>query len=358
MYLDYYGFKEKPFELSPEARFLYLGENHREALALLTYGVKERKGLVVLTGEVGTGKSTMVRALLNNLNQNIRHVVLTNPALSTDDLLHYIAFSLGLDSSFHTKWEFLVRFEDYLNKCLKRRENIVLIMDEAQHLPYDVLEELRLLSNMETGSQKLLNIFLIGQPELSNRLRQPQYRALFQRVSIRYHITPLNAKETAEYIKTRVKKAGGPSGLFPKKVVKTIYLCSKGYPRVINVLCDNILLSGYVEDKKKLTPDMVYSCHEEMGQPFIYPDPVSKNSEAVTKSALPGNQSKKAHRKAAQFFRTLYLLLIVIIIVLGISIFFAVKHTKTGREIFEHAKMYFIMTPLHNTKHLSGADKK
>lgn len=266
MYTDFYKLKEKPFNLTPSPRFLYLGEVHKEALALLAYGVTERKGFILLTGEVGTGKSTMVQALLAGLDKDVQCVYISNPLFSAQDLMSYLA-----SKTFHTrltiksKANFLISFEDFLKQRLQDQKNFVLIIDEAQKLSFELLEEIRLLSNMETADNKLINIFLVGQPELNHNLSQPRCRPLFQRISVRYHIRPLDLEDSQEYITTRLKIAGSENGqLFSKSAIKAIYQYSKGYPRVINILADNALLLGYSRGKKRLTPAIVKECYEDM----------------------------------------------------------------------------------------------
>jgi general secretion pathway protein A len=285
MYLDFYGFKAKPFELTPDPHFLYLGGKHKEALALLEYGVLERKGFILLTGEVGTGKTTMVHALLKHLDGATRTVHLSNSALRPEDFLYYVTSSLGIKTTIGRKGEFLVKFEKFLNECLAARTNIVLIVDEAQALSFELFEEIRLLSNMETGDEKLLNIILVGQPELNTLLSSPRCRPLLQRISIRYNLTPLNPAETRAYIQQRILASGGPSGLFHKSVAAAVHQYSNGYPRLINSICDNTLLLGYVQKKKKLTPEMVRKSHMDMKLPLPAHDAPTDES------------GKKSHKK-------------------------------------------------------------
>ena len=267
MYTDFYSLNEKPFTLSPSSRFLYLGETHKEALALLNYGVLERKGFVLLTGEVGTGKTTIVHALLASLDENAQLVHLSNPILSPREFLDYLARkALGRETAFHSKAEFLIDFETFLRDCLKSGKNFLLIIDEAHKLSFELLEEIRLLSNLETAEDKLINIFLVGQPELRGRLRDPRSEALFQRISIHYHLKPLDEQSVAEYVRTRLGVAGAkvPDKIFPESVIKAIHHYSKGYPREINIIADNVLLLGYVQGKKEITPGLVTECRDYM----------------------------------------------------------------------------------------------
>ena len=237
MYTEFYNLREKPFNLTPSPRFLYLGEHHKEALNLLKYGVMERKGFILLTGEIGTGKTTMVHALLSSLDDSVQYIHLSNPILTPGDFMDYLAFSVFRKKiHFKSKADFLVAFEEFLRQCLRHQENVILIIDEAQKLSFELLEEIRLLSNMETGDEKLLNIFLVGQPELNEKLRDPQCLPLLQRISIRYHIPPLELEGTRGYVATRLKIAGAQKG-------------------------DDILI----------TPHMVKQCHEDLSLDSSFP---------------------------------------------------------------------------------------
>jgi type II secretory pathway predicted ATPase ExeA len=267
MYTEFFELIEKPFSLSTSPRFLYLGEKHKEALAILRYGVMERQGFVLLTGEVGTGKTTMVRALLSSLNQNVKYVHLANPLLSPREFISYLILS-AFENKIHfkTKSEFLIAFEAFLTKVQQRNMHFLLVIDEAHKLSFDLLEEIRLLSNLETAEEKLISIFLVGQPELNERLSEPRCRPLLQRISVRYHIPPLDVKETREYVMTRLKKAGSRRAeeIFPNKTIDAIHQYSQGYPRMINILADNSLLLGYSKGESKISPAMVKSCFQDL----------------------------------------------------------------------------------------------
>ena len=306
MYTDFYNLKEKPFNLNPSSRFLYLGEIHKEALALLTYGVTERKGFVLLTGEVGTGKTTIIQALFANLDENTQYVYLSNPLFYAKDFINYLAFSVfKKNARFDSKAEFLIEFEDFLRDCLQHQKNFVLIIDEAHTLTFELLEEIRLLSNMETADEKLINIFLVGQPELNEKLSQPRCRPLLQRISIRYHIKALDLEGAQEYIEMRLKIAGAKNGdnPFSKAAVKAIHQYSEGYPRMINILADNVLLLGYSRGKRKILPSMVTECYEDLQLKGTFSKgPASKPDSTEIKSKEPPHQISHHWKWAAVLF--------------------------------------------------------
>ena len=267
MYESFYGLKENPFNLTPDPQFIYLGKNHREALAQLIYGVREKKGFIVLTGEVGTGKTTIIRCFLETLtngSNNTRAAFLFNPKLSVNDFIEYILRDLGLKIQGTTKGEYLHTLYEYLINAYQKDEKVVLIVDEAQGMTPALLEEIRLLSNLETSKSKLLQIVLVGQPELNKILLGPNFRQLRQRINMRHHLLSLTEKETGEYIKKRLKIAGKKKPLFTEKAVKEIYRKTRGIPRLINVLCDNSLLNGYALDKNLIDKKIVKEAAKDL----------------------------------------------------------------------------------------------
>jgi len=282
VYTDFYNLQEKPFNLTPSPRFLYLGEAHKEALNLLIYGVMERKGFILLTGEIGTGKTTMVQALLSRLDGSVHCIHISNPLLTSQDFMDYLGFSaFKRKVQFTSKADFLVEFEQFLRECLLHQRNVILIIDEAHKLSFELLEEIRLLSNLETSDEKLINIFLIGQPELNEKLIDRRCLPLLQRISLRYHIPPLDREGTRGYVATRLKAAGAkePSSIVSKSAVKEIHECSQGYPRMINVLADNALLLGYSKSEKPITASMVRQCYEDMSLEGALPKRTPKVAE-------------------------------------------------------------------------------
>jgi len=259
MYEKFYGFREKPFEITPDPKYLYLSESHKEALAHLTYAVRERKGFTVVTGEVGTGKTILVQTLLSKLDGNTKTAYLFNPIMGSTDFLHYICQDLGLKSQKKSKGEYLSQLHNFLVACYSRNENVVLIVDEAHKLDPTLLEEVRLLTNLETSKSKLLQVILMGQPELDGILEDSQFRQLKQRVSLRYHLQPLNKEDMEKYIKKRLRIAGTLDlNMFTQKALNKIYTYSKGIPRVINIICDNALLMGYATDQKVIGSKIIH----------------------------------------------------------------------------------------------------
>jgi general secretion pathway protein A len=259
MYTQFFGLKEKPFEITTDPRFLYLSEGHKEALAHLVYAVQEKKGFAVITGEVGTGKTTLVQTLLSRMDGSTRTAFLFNPKLdSSSEFLHSICEDLELKVEKGTKSDYLSHLNNYLMDCYTKNINVVLIIDEAHTLSPQLLEEVRLLTNLETPNSKLLQVVLVGQPELDITLEQPQFRPLKQRISVRYSLQPLTPIEVKEYIKRRLRVAGARSTyLFTPKALKKIYQYSKGIPRLINIVCDNALINGYASEKKVIGEDII-----------------------------------------------------------------------------------------------------
>ena len=259
MYEQFYGLNENPFSVTPNPNYVYLGENHREALAQLLYGVREKKGFIVITGEVGTGKTTLLHYLLNKMSEtnHARTAFLFNPKLTVRDFIQYILRDLGLEATKGTKTDYLQILHQYLLDAYQKNENVVLIVDEAQGLNPELLEEIRLLSNFETSTSKLLQIVLVGQPELNKTLAQPGFRQLKQRINMRYHLHPLSFTETKAYVEKRLRVAGANQPIFTEDAIKEIYHKSGGVPRLINILCDNALLSGYALEKRMVNHELI-----------------------------------------------------------------------------------------------------
>jgi len=272
MYLTFFGLNEKPFAITPDPRYLYLSERHAEALAHLLYGINEAGGFVQLTGEVGTGKTTIVRSLLAQTPKNAEIALILNPKMTAPEFLLTICEELGIgvpDSALQSLKDLVDILSHYLLRAHAAGRRVVLVVDEAQNLSPDVLEQVRLLTNLETNTQKLLQIILIGQPELRDLLARNELRQLAQRVTGRYHLNPLSRDETTAYVRHRLRVAGATTDIFSPQALSEVFRLSQGVPRVINVICDRALLGAYSLDRHRVTAALVrHAAAEVFGRRF------------------------------------------------------------------------------------------
>lgn len=252
MYLEFYGLSEKPFSQTPDPRFLYWNDHNRETLASLSYGIRERKGFIAMLGEAGTGKTTLLRKLLDDLGDDIVSVFLFNPNATFEEILEYTLSELGITAPSGRKLAMLQRLNEFLLAAYGEGRNTILLIDEAQDLDSDVLESLRLLSNLETSDDKILQIVLSGQPELAEKLADPSLRQLKQRIAVRCKLEPLQREELPEYLGARLAVAGGSPDLFDPDALPAIWEFSTGIPRIVNTVCDNALLLGYALGKRTI----------------------------------------------------------------------------------------------------------
>jgi type II secretory pathway predicted ATPase ExeA len=280
MYERYYGFTEKPFSLTPDPKYLYRSESHGNAFDLLQYAINRREGFVVVTGDIGTGKTTLCRALLEKIDHTTFTALVLNPFLTEEDLLKRILQDFGVISRDElkagrlakvTKQELIDSLYDFLLGLIPLKASAVVIIDEAQNLPLPVLEQIRILSNLETDKEKLLQIILVGQLDLQTLLRSPELRQLDQRVSIRYELKPLDRETVAAYVAHRLTIAGGSAAVaFTAKALEQVYRLSGGIPRLINLICDRALLAGFSEQASRITPEMVINAAQSLDvQPMV-----------------------------------------------------------------------------------------
>jgi general secretion pathway protein A len=267
MYNAFFGFDLDPFRVNPDPRFLYFSESHREALATLIYAVQERKGFIVLTGEVGTGKTTVLNAMLQKVGPEVQTAYLFNTKLSVEDFFSYLFDELELDRMEpYSKSEALHRLNQHLIERLRKGQQTLLIIDEAQNLSNELLEEIRMLSNLETPQSKLLQIVLVGQPELDTKLGKPELRQLRQRVELRHSIRALGPQETAAYVRERLLIAGHDTGeVFTPAALRAVHDRASGIPRIINVLCDNALLIAFGQQSLRIAASMVDAAARDLG---------------------------------------------------------------------------------------------
>ncbi|MBC2710750.1 MAG: AAA family ATPase [Desulfosarcina sp.] len=264
MYLNHYHLKAKPFDLSPGPHFLWLGEKHNEALATLNYGIKEDLGFLLLTGDVGVGKTALIHRLINNLDSSTIVAYITDPGLGTLDFFKLLAAEFNIPIEFHSKGEFLIELEKFLYNAYSDHKKVLLIVDEAQRLNNKLLDQIRVLSNIELSDRKLINIFFVGQPEFKNMLMANSNRAIRQRIAINYHIDPLTESETGQYIEHRLKVAGATRKIFKSNAFREIFRFTGGYPRTINNICNHALLTGYESGSKSIDSDVIKECEQEL----------------------------------------------------------------------------------------------
>ncbi len=264
MYLDHFKLRDKPFQISADPRFLWLGSKHKEALAILKYGIFDNRGFLLLSGDVGTGKTTLIHALIRSLGKDTLVAMLPDPGLALMDLYRFIARSFQIKEAFGSKQEFLDVFRTFLLHNEAQEKKVLLIIDESQRLTSELLEEIRLLSNIEKDYTKLLNIFFVGQNEFNNIILEQRNRPLRQRITINYNIEPLEKHEVMEYIRYRLAVAGCESPLFTAEAVHDVYSFSEGYPRLINIICDHALLTAFVQGARQVNGDIVRECAEEL----------------------------------------------------------------------------------------------
>ena len=264
MYLSHYKLESKPFQMSTDPYFLWLGEKHKEALATLKYAIVENKGVLALTGDVGTGKTTLINALIKSLEDDTVAVTIYDPSLEVLEFFNIVAVAFNMGRTFDGKGEFLIYFKRFLKEARAQNKKVLLIIDEAQRINNELLEEIRLLSNLEDEHVRLLNIFFVGQNEFIDILKEYKNRALRQRIAVRYHIEPLTLNEAEAYTRYRLKIAGAKASVFSSGAIQEIFNFSGGYPRLINVICDHALLSGYVRGVLIINADIIKECKEEL----------------------------------------------------------------------------------------------
>jgi general secretion pathway protein A len=264
MYLSHYGLNKKPFEISPDPDFLWLGENHREGLAILKYGILENKGFLLITGEVGTGKTALIRSIEKEVQARAIVVTIPDPGMSLMDFYNFMASELHMDRNFKNKGEFLIHFKKLILNAFSSYRRVLLIIDESQRLNHELLEEIRLLSNIDLDGKVLINIFFVGQTEFRKILARDENRAVRQRITVSYHLPPLTPDEVAKYIAHRLAVAGTTREIFTLEALQSVYRFTKGVPRLINIVCDHALMSGYARGLDRVGADIIRECGEEL----------------------------------------------------------------------------------------------
>ncbi len=264
MYLTHYNLREKPFNISPDSRFLWLSEKHQEGLSTLRYAITEEKGFLLLTGDVGTGKTLLIRAFTKMSGVETLIATIPDPDLDNMDFFRLLAEEFKMDKVFSSKGEFLIQLKEFLLESYGADKKVLLIIDEAQRLNSELLEQIRLLSNIEMDHKKLINIFFVGQSEFNQMLMEDKNRAVRQRIAVRYTLEPLTEEETTAYIRHRLKMAGTLEEIFKRDALHEVFTLSKGYPRLINIICDFALISGYSAELKKIDAGVIKQCGQEL----------------------------------------------------------------------------------------------
>ena len=277
MYNEFYGFKEKPFHMVPNPNFLYLTSKHQNALTYLEYGLVEGAGFILLTGEIGTGKTTLIKHILNETTSDMEVAVIFNTNVTSDQLLILIANEFEL-TPMEDKASNIDQLYQFLINKFAANKRVLLIIDEAQNLSDDVLEEVRMLSNLQTDNQILLQIMLVGQPDLKTKLKQPHLSQFAQRIAVNYHLGPLDRDETGKYISYRLEKAGGKPDIFTHEAIDITYKASHGIPRIINLLCETALVYGFADEIKSIDTRIIEQVIHDKGEMGFFVD----NSEDTT----------------------------------------------------------------------------
>jgi general secretion pathway protein A len=312
-----------PFQITTDPKFLWLGEKHSEALATLKYGILENKGFLLLTGDVGTGKTALINRLIKMIDVAAIVAKIPDPGLSSLEFFNFLSIEFKMNKKFGSKGEFLIHLKQFLHKAHFSQKKVLLIIDEAQRLNHDLLEQIRLLSNIELQDRKLINIFFVGQTEFNEMLMEDRNRAVRQRITVSYHIEPLTAAEARLYIKHRLKVAGATRDIFARDAIREIYNYSGGYPRLINIICDHALLTGYSYDLKSIGKKVIKECEQELQIPLEVSFTNGNGNNTNFKEQIPPVAAVPP--KTAMTRRAGIIAAIVMLLVLGIYFLFDSK---------------------------------
>jgi len=333
MYEAYYNLKAMPFQITTDPRFLWLGEKHSEALATLKYGIMENKGFLLLTGDVGTGKTVLINRLVKMIDVAAIIAKIPDPGLSTLDFFKFLAVEFKMNKKFDSKGAFLINLKNFLHQAYADHRKVLLVIDEAQRLNHELLEQIRLLSNIELQNRKLINIFFVGQPEFNEMLREDRNRAVRQRITVSYHIDPLSKAEARQYIEHRLKVAGATREIFGQGAIQEIFSFSGGYPRLINIICDHALLTGYTADLKSIDKKVIKECERELQIPVDFEledgngqklNPTYKHQPAAPPPAKP-----------SKIKQTSIIAAIIMLLVFGVYLFVGQRSGNSPRWSME-----------------------
>lgn len=352
MYLKFYQIEKKPFQLTVDPSFLWMSDKHKEALAVLSYGLLDNKGFIMLTGDVGIGKTTLVNAFINNLGPETVYANITNPGLRRKEFFNFMGATFNFGNNFSGKDAFLIAFKAFLEKCHRDGKRVLLIVDEAQGLNRVMMEEIRLLSNIELQSGKLLNIFFVGQDELEEALDRHENRAVRQRMSMMYHLDPLSHREAGDYIQHRLRVAGSRKKIFTRDAIAEIYVFSEGYPRIINVICDHAMLKGFIKKKKTIDAPEIIACARELKLKKKW-DPESSNR--IYNPVLIWKHKTPWYRKFLHSLRYLpYTAAVVFLFILASALYFPLRAGASFSDILPYWKDQILVSGSTVPKRIPG----
>ena len=344
MYESFFGLNKKPFQITTDPSFLWMGKKHREALSTLKYGVMDNKGFLLLTGDVGTGKTTLINRLVEDIHGKAYTAKIPDPGLSKYDFYRMVSRYFGLPIEVRTKSDFLEPFSRFLNDAHEERKSVLLLIDEAQRLKHDLMEEIRLLSNLERQDAKLLNIFFVGQNEFNSILLQPENRALMRRITITYNIDPLDQAETCEYIRHRLKTAGAGYEIFSSAAMEEVFEFSRGFPRQINIICDLAMFFSSQVAMRTISRKIVNQCRERIS--FTVDESLAETENNI-RAPAPKTQYRPIKKERWPWFTAVRVFSVaVVLLVLGSGVYFTPDPVKdrARRWIRETYRNYFPVT--------------
>lgn len=323
MYLKHYGLKKKPFDISPDPSFLWLSETHKEALAHMKYGILGDRRFLLITGDVGTGKTALIKRLVKIIDMVAIVVTIPDPDLTRLDFYNFLANELKMGMQFKSKAEFLIHFKKFLLNAFRTQKKVLLIIDEAQRLNHELLQEIRFLANIDFGGQMMINIFLVGQNEFKNLLMDQRNKSVRDRITANYQIKPLTEADVFSYIRHRLRIAGAPKLVFTPDAIHQIYLLTKGYPRLINILCDRALLSGYTAEKKIIDKGIIEKSAKELKVTIgSYRTKQPKDRKRQIANPLPEVNDVNSPERAERTVISMTPIIVTLLLLVGFVVYF------------------------------------
>lgn len=368
MYLNHYGLNKKPFEISPDPTFQWMGEKYKEALALLKYGISSSNGFLIVTGDVGTGKTALIKRFVKMVNTAVMVGTVADPDMSRIDFYNTLAEEFNMGKQFNTKGEFLIHFKHFLMRAYKSNKKVLLIIDEAQRLRHELLEEIRLLSTIDFNGRMLLSIFFVGQNEFKNFLMEKRNKPIRDRITARYEIKSLTEREVFSYIRYRLRVAGAKEEIFTSHAISEIYHLSRGFPRPINIICDCALLTGYVSELKIIDTDIIRECAVELNMTIdddrhkndsVQPVEASTAIPVENAEDIPENVFQKQDViRSAPIFVTFVLFLGFILYLLSNSFFDIVPGQTSHRTAAQTINKPHVIKPEGRLNEQSGEEPR